>query len=244
MLGRASGRRRPRRDALEFITVVTYGRTGSTVLQSALNTLPGVLVRGENYAALRGLRDYVQSIAATSDRHHAGRPEHPWFGSARLAPGDVVASLREHVVDTVLRPRADTRIAGFKEIRYEPGHFADYDVLLDYLLFLNTLMPGMRYLMNVRDPDDAARSGWWPGNADAVQVLTTTRDWLVDATADLTRLLGPGRAVCIAYEEWRDRPQVVIEAFAALGLPANDAGVESAVRARLDHGPHQGQAPS
>ncbi|MHB1068086.1 MAG: hypothetical protein ACYC2Z_11785 [Candidatus Nanopelagicales bacterium] len=40
---------------LRFVTVVTYGRTGSTVIQAALNALPGVVVRGENYAAMRGL---------------------------------------------------------------------------------------------------------------------------------------------------------------------------------------------
>ena len=235
------GRGRSRHEGLEFLTVVTYGRTGSTVLQSALNSLPGVLVRGENYGALRGLRDYVQSVAGTADRHHAGRPDHPWYGSARLEPATVVASLREHVVSTLLRPRRDTRIVGFKEIRYEPGHFPDYDVLLDYLLFLNTLLPGMRYLVNVRDAQEAGRSGWWPGNANATDVLTTARQWLEDATADLTRILGPRRAVCIAYEEWNARPEVVIDAFAALGLPANDAGVRSAVGARLAHGPHAPQ---
>ena len=232
------GRGRVRREDLQFLTVVTYGRTGSTVLQAALNSLPGVLVRGENYASLRGLRDYVQSVAATADRHHAGRPDHPWFGSARLDPPAVVDSLREHVVSTLLRPARDTRIVGFKEIRYEPGHFADYDVLLDYLLFLNTLFPGMRYLMNVRDPQDAARSGWWPGNANALEVLGTTRRWLEDASADLARILGPQRAVCIAYEDWSDRPDVVIDAFRQLGLPTNDAGVIEAVGARLSHGPH------
>lgn len=238
MVGAMLGRSRTRRDELQFLTVVTYGRTGSTVLQSALNSLPGVLVRGENYSALRGLREYVQSIAETADRHHAGRPDHPWFGSARLSPSDVVESLRDHVVSTLLRPGRDTRIVGFKEIRYEPGHFADYDVLLDYLLFLNTLLPGIRYVMNVRDPQEAARSGWWPGNANAVEVLTTTRQWLVDASADLAALLGPQRTVCLAYEEWNERPEVVIDAFAALGLPANDAAVREAVLARLAHGPH------
>ena len=232
------GRGRSRRGELQFLTVVTYGRTGSTALQSALNALPGVLVRGENYGALRGLRDYVQSLAATADRHHAGRPDHPWYGSARLQPTAVLESLREHVLSTVLRPNRDTRVVGFKEIRYEPGHFADYDVLLDYLLFLNTLLPGMRYLMNVRDATDAARSGWWPGNEHALDVLTTTRQWLQDATADLTRILGPQRAVCIAYEEWNERPEIVIDAFASLGLPPNDAGVRAALGARLAHGPH------
>ncbi len=225
-------------DALKFVTVVTYGRTGSTVLQAALNALPGVIVRGENYSALRGLCSYVQSIAETADRHHAGKPTHPWFGSARLSPADVVADLRRHVIDTVLRPRPDTTWIGFKEVRYEPGHFASYDELLDYLLFLDKLLPGVAYLLNVRDPQESAKSGWWPGNENALDVLATTRTWLTDATADLARILGPNRAVLADYDDWSVNPQALIEAFAELGLPTADEAVRAAVGTRLEHGPH------
>jgi hypothetical protein len=223
---------------LQFVTVVTYGRTGSTAIQAALNALPGVVVRGENYSALRGLHDYVQSVAETADRHHAGKPTHPWFGSARLDPAAVVESLRAHVITSVLRPKPGTTWIGFKEVRYEPGHFDSYDLLLDYLLFLDKLLPGMRWLMNVRDPESAARSGWWPGNADAESVLETTRSWLTDAAADLTRMKGAGRAAVVDYDHWNADPQVLIDAFASLGLPRDDAAVRRALGERLEHGPH------
>ncbi len=233
----------PVSEGLGFVTVVTYGRTGSTALQAALNALPGVIVRGENYSALRGLATYVQALAETADRHHAGRPAHPWYGSARLDPTSVVADLRGHVLRTVLRPKADTRWVGFKEVRYEPGHFASYDELLDYLLFLSKLLPGIRYLVNVRDPQAAARSGWWPGNENAIDVLTTTRDWLAEATADLSRMLGPGRAVLLDYDAWNGHPDVLVRAFDTLGLPKDDEAVRMAVDQRLEHGPHaQGSA--
>lgn len=223
---------------LQFVTVVTYGRTGSTVLQAALNALPGVLVRGENYSAMRGLSAYVQAIAETADRHHAGKPTHPWYGSARLSPADVVADLRRHVIDIVLRPKADTTWIGFKEVRYEPGHFASYDDLLNYLLFLDKLLPGIRYILNVRHPAEAAKSGWWPGNVDATRVLTTTREWLTDASADLGRILGARRTVLLDHDEWSGRPEVLIAAFAELGLPSDDAAVRRTVDERLEHGPH------
>jgi hypothetical protein len=223
---------------LSFVTVVTYGRTGSTVIQSALNALPGVLVRGENYGAIRGLREYLQSIAETADRHSAGKPDHPWYGSAKLDPEAVLADLRRHVIDFVLRPNRDTKVVGFKEIRYEPGHFAEYDNLLDYLLFLNKLLPGMRFLMNVRDASGAARSGWWPDNAQALEVLGTTRQWLSDAVTDINRILGADRAVLVDYEDWTADPEVLIDAFAVLGLPRDDAAVRAIATTRLEHGPH------
>ncbi|MFM8895051.1 MAG: hypothetical protein ACKOE2_06670, partial [Actinomycetales bacterium] len=112
-------RRAPGERNLGYLAVVTYGRTGSTVIQAALNALPGVLIRGENYGALRGLRQYLQSVAETASRHHAGRPTHPWYGSARLDPSAVLADQRRHVLQYLLRPSRDTRVVGFKEIRYE-----------------------------------------------------------------------------------------------------------------------------
>lgn len=226
---------RDRTPATRYLTVVTYGRTGSTALQAALNALPGVLVRGENYGALRGLHDYVQAVEETADRHHAGRPTHPWFGSARLEPADVLASLREHVVQTLLRPQRGTTWVGFKEVRYEPGHFPDYDALLEYLLFLDKLLPGIVYLMNVRSPEAAARSGWWRDHEDADHVLAVTRDRLVRAVEDLTSVLGPGRAVLLDYDVWAQDP-AALSVLSQVGLPWDPAAVAGALQTRLEHG--------
>lgn len=229
---------RKRPPALRYLTVVTYGRTGSTALQSALNALPGVLVRGENYGALRGLHDYVQALAETADRHHAGRPTHPWFGSAKLDIGSVLAGLREQVVATVLRPASTTQWAGFKEVRYEPGHFADYDQLLEYLLFLDKLFPGIVYIVNVRSPQEAAQSGWWPQHGDAAAVLEVTRERLERAVGDLTDVLGPGRAILLDYDSWARQPDELISSLSQAGLPRDDDAVRQALATRLDHGRH------
>ena len=223
-----------------YVTVVTYGRTGSTAIQASLNALPGVLVRGENYSAMRGLGTYLQSIAEVADRHHAGKSTHPWFGSAQLDPGAVLADIRRHVIDYVLRPTASTNWVGFKEVRYEPGHFASYDELLQHLVFLGKLFPGLRYVFNVREPVDAARSGWWPEKTDAIEVLTTTRDRLLSATADLNTFFGSHRAACVAYEDWVADPQVLIDAYSSLGLPRDDQAVRAALLERLDHGSRPG----
>lgn len=223
---------------LRYLVVVTYGRTGSTVIQAALNALPGVRIRGENYAALRGLRQYVQSVAETASRHHAGRPDHPWYGSARLDPTAVLSDLRRHVLEHLLRPGRDTEVIGFKEIRYEPGYFSDYHDLLDYLIFLDKLLPGVSYLMNVRDPAAVARSGWWADQVDAIASLDLARARLIEAVDDLNRHFAQPRAVLVAYEDWSVDPQVLIRAFADLGLPEDDSAVRNAVMTRLEHGTH------
>lgn len=223
-------------NALRFIVLVTYGRTGSTVLQAALNAQPGVLVRGENYEALRGVRAYLQSIAETASRHHAGKPDHPWFGSARMQPRDIREGMRAHVIQSVLRPRASTEWLGFKEIRYTSAHWSDYDLLLEYLLFLNTLLPGARYLFNVRDPAQAMRSAWWRAEPDAADILTTTQAWLTDAHRDLSRLLGDGRSQLLDYAQWSQDHQCVDRALRHFGMRVDSDALTRSLSAHLTHG--------
>lgn len=221
---------------LRFLTIVTFGRSGSTALQAALNAHPDTIIRGENYAALRGIQDYVESIAAAADRHHAGKPHHPWFGTARLDPGAVLADQRRHVVEFLLRPKPTTRWSGFKEVRYEVGHIDDADALAHHLLFLNTLLPGMRYLVNVRDPQAAARSGWWSKHPDALGALEQTINNLRQATTTLDAVLGPQRAVLVNHDQWVDDPQVVIDALTELGYPVDADIVRTSLAEQLSHG--------
>ena len=42
----------------------------------------------------------------------------------------------------------------------------------------------------------------------------------------------------VDYDDWATDPQVLIDAFAGLGLPTDDAAVRAAAGERLHHGPH------
>lgn len=221
---------------LQFLTIVTFGRSGSTALQAALNAHPDTIIRGENYAALRGIQAYVDSVVAAADRHHAGKPQHPWFGTARLDPQAVLVDQRRHVIEYLLRPKPTTRWTGFKEVRYEVGHFADPDSLANHLLFLNTLLPGMRYLVNVRDPQAASSSGWWREHPDALTALTSTVANLEVATALVQAVLGDGRAVMIDHDRWMVDPMIVVRALDELGFPVDEATVRASLAEDLTHG--------
>jgi len=221
---------------LQYLTIVTFGRSGSTALQAALNAHPGTIIRGENYAALRGIEDYLAAIAAAADRHHSGKPQHPWFGTARLDPQAVLEDQRRHVIEFLLRPKPATRWCGFKEVRYEVGHIADPDALTGHLLFLNTLLPGMRYLVNVRDSQQAAHSGWWKDHPDALAALERTVANLRDATRSLQDVLGRRRAVLVDHEAWKSDPQVVIDALREIEYPVDADIVRASLAQQLSHG--------
>jgi hypothetical protein len=60
------------------VFIVTYGRSGSTLLQSMLQTIPGIHLSGENYGALLKLRE-VSSCAVRMKQIWGQKVNHPGF---------------------------------------------------------------------------------------------------------------------------------------------------------------------
>ena len=222
---------------MQFIAILTYGRTGSTVLQHALNRCPGVLVRGENFNALRGLFSCYSSMKAARERFGPG-PRHcsqPWFGSDLWDEEKFLGAQRRLVVDHILKPGADTRVLGFKEIRYEPGAIPGFGELIDYLAYLDRLLPGIRFLVNRRNPDATCASGWWPGVPDGRRRLQTAYEWLGSTGDYLEARLGRRAVVETAYEEWSADPMALRKVWEFLGIAWDPEGVAETLAIRLPH---------
>ena len=83
-------------ERLDFVFVVTYGRSGSTLLMGLLNSIPGFLIRGENWDALHHLFRFHQTLEDGSRRWEPARLRqrtHPFFGAGDFP---VERSLRAH----------------------------------------------------------------------------------------------------------------------------------------------------
>lgn len=157
----------PRPD-LEYLFVVTYGRSGSTLLMGVLNTLPGYLVRGENRDALHHLYLFDKTMRTESARgpkKKLRQPTHPFFGIAGYPQDRAVRQLRRLATDTVLRPKEDTRVTGFKEIRWY------HQDLEEYVAWLREVFPGARFLVNTRNHEDVLKSKWWAEGEDKSEHL-------------------------------------------------------------------------
>ena len=156
---------------LDYLFVMTYGRSGSTLLQGVLNSIPGYLIRGENRQVLRHLhlfhdeamreRRLQRRRNRRHDRSEGTTATHPFFGIDGYPPRRSLARTRRLALDTLLRPEADTRVVGFKEIRWEG------EDLHEYVAWLREVFPGARFVVNTRDLDDVSRSKWWADRPDA-----------------------------------------------------------------------------
>jgi hypothetical protein len=177
----ARGRERP---DLSYVFVVTYGRSGSTLLQGILSSTPGVMVRGENGAVLQDLFRFHDTASRHRDRLTANRvnqiPEtHPWWGIDGYRDETALRDMRLLMLEAVLRPDPGTRVVGFKEIYWMPER------LPDYLAFVGAVFPGARFVLNTRNLDDVAKSKWWARNPNARIELELMEKQYVDALAAL-----------------------------------------------------------
>ncbi len=223
-LRRAGPAVRPER----FVFIVTYGRTGSTLLQKILNAMPGVYVAGENYGVVRGLFEAWRNATVLKDKYGWGHQavDHPWHGALAADPGAFARSLADSFVATILKPPRGSRTAGFKEIRYLT---ADLD---EQLAFMALAFAPALFVFNTRSVDEVARSAWWQDADKATLAADIAR---FEAHADAFVAANPATAVKVDYASWTTDPEALRPVHALLGAPFDAAAVADLLSVRLEH---------
>lgn len=193
-------RLRRRRFDPEFVFVVTYGRSGSTLVQGLLNALPATLVRGENgfypvhlFRASRAATEFGDKHGA---RQQATKTTSAFYGSGELRPEPFAASARALVTRLLLGdtdPR-DVRRLGFKEVLW---HQVGPEETEGFFAWLDQAFPGARYVLNTRDVEATSTSGFWQQEDRDVALARIAR---VVEIQDHLRATRPARVVDVRYE--------------------------------------------
>lgn len=201
---------------LGYVFILTYGRSGSTLLQGILGSTPGYLIRGENRGILYNLYKFHSTavdrkMELTKDFARLNLTEslpetHAWYGLDGYPEDVALGDIRRLMMDTILRPNPGTRVAGFKEIRW-----AQKD-LERYLEFVRAVFPGARFIVNTRCHEDVSKSHWWAKDPDALTKIKQREDKLLDAAAQLG-----DHAYRVHYDDYVADPGVLRGLFEWLG---------------------------
>ena len=144
----------------DSLLIVTHGRSGSTLLQGVLNSIPGVVCKGENnnvaYHLFQGLRA-IESAQHLRLNVPCDEPAKAWYGVHEMSKDMYLQYCRELIKRLVLPTeyeQKNTACYGFKEIRY-----ADIvDEMLEYLEFLRVMMPNPLIIFLTRDVAEVKKS--------------------------------------------------------------------------------------
>lgn len=215
--------------------IVTYGRSGSTLLQGILNSIEGVLIRGENGNAMYRLFQLERELHGRRKSFpDAFMPTNAWYGISESSDEEILDALRSTARALLIGSRKnDAAISclGFKEIRY--GELGSD--LVPYLEFLARLFPDCAFIVNRRDTDETARSGWWPELG-----LRRAKRQILEAEE---RLLRHARSrpnwFTISYEEVLQNGERLRALFEFLGAPFDEDRIRAVLAVPHSYKPRQ-----
>lgn len=215
----------PKRGTSKFrsVYVVTYGRSGSTLITGYLSRLPGFDIRGENF--LFPMHGYFAEKAVTESRKkpYGGRQSqgHPWYGTQLFHPGRFRKDFSRAMLNQLYPNIAIPRTVGFKEIRYwRMVKQPDFAPLLDWLRSLRG--PGAVVFM-FRDLDKVLTSAWWANMgpeeaAKARQKLEDFESWCREYQS-----ANPAHAFIVTYEEFTTSAEMPKSLCDFLGVPFKES---------------------
>lgn len=213
-----------------YVFIVTYGRSGSTLIQTLLQSINGYFIRGENANALWPLFQSIKRIEQAKVDHGYREIEAkgPWFGINAVEPEQYARRLVNVFTEEILQPPADARVVGFKEIRFHEAE-QEFD---DFLEFIARHFSPARFVFNLRKWEDVAKSGWWKNcEPDLVKNLVEKADAQFKAYA----AKHPEICFVAQYEDYVSEPGYWRQMFDFLGEAYDPERVEKLAARKLKH---------
>lgn len=212
------------------VFIVTYGRSGSTLLQRVIQTVPGMCFRGENSGTLEML--FKSAVRASATRHEFGQwnppPEHPWHGAQLINPQQFSAALAQVFINEIIKPDPEHRWIGFKEIRF-------YELDTEFIPFLDWIFetfPNPFFLFNTRNHEDVAKSAWW-ADRDKTELIKLLEQ--MDDRFELYQRKRPDRSFINSYAQLTKNPKSIKPFFKKMGVRYDHKKIQQVMQEKLTH---------
>ncbi|WP_449046098.1 sulfotransferase [Paracoccus versutus] len=230
-----------------YVFVVTYGRSGSTLTQSLLNSIPGYCIRGENGNLLYHFAQAAnvvsswdnytwrqeQKIKPQENRHISlrdtlGTPKDPWYGAENVDADHFSRAMMDLFVRDILKNPEGVRVSGFKEIRFHE----DKKFFQAYLGIVKKYFPKARFIFQTRDHESVSKSGWWK-NREKSDVIAMVKG--ANSMYGEFSKRNPGICYTIEYERYAEGASYVSEIFDFLEEKPDWEKVSAILGKKLTH---------
>ncbi|WP_293089411.1 sulfotransferase family 2 domain-containing protein [Okeania sp. SIO3B5] len=233
----------------DSLLVVTYGRSGSTLLQGILNSIDGILIKGENMNFIEGLYVSYQRLCGIKAKEITS-PQQPWYGCESIDINLYLKNCKKLIRDVLIgelsrENRDRVKCYGFKEIRYcsaEGLEGENWEILTqalywknlrknhiyiqkmaEYLDFLAKVFPNPCFIFNTRNLDAVSESGWWKDFEKA-----KVKEILQVIEGDMNKYVEkhPENCFKISYEDIVEKSERLKLMFGFLGVEYSESKVQ------------------
>lgn len=230
-----------------YVFIVTYGRSGSTLTQKILNSIPDYCIRGENGNVLYHLaraanitREWDNYVWRRNDVEKAkpeqkdflrdiiGTPSDPWYGAENVEYEEFSMKLFDDFVSQVIRPPETIRVAGFKEIRWHE----DRNFFSQFLDTVKQFFPKTRFIFQTRSAESLSQSSWWreKSTREVQEMVSSADKMFLDYTEK-------NKNICftVKYERLEEGAKYIKEFFDFLDEPMEFKSIRSILETKLTH---------
>lgn len=168
----------------KIVLICATGRSGSTSLQRIINTIPNSNICGENNGAINSLLEFYMKLHMSSKNNIPGNYnpasykdiidkgiKPAWYNSYKI--NEMEKQIR-NTITTMLKKNENTKIWGFKEIRYDNGN-------INLIKLFKILFPNTKVIIQIREDLVAqSMSGWHKNNKSSKRYLSKLNSELVE----------------------------------------------------------------
>ena len=207
--------------------IVTYGRTGSTLLLGLLNAYDDVRVKGENFNALYYVYRAKAALLAAM-RTKASGPSEAFFGAEDIADGDALEAIDSAAREIMRIGVSGERVVGLKEVRY------DIPDLEEYIRYLVETFDGSLIVFLTRPSEEVTKSGFW---TRVEPRLAASALAYLDREFTRIAMALPESCVEIRYQNLVEPGDALGRLLARLGLPWDDERIAGVLATKHSYEP-------
>lgn len=221
---------------MNFI-ILTYPRTGSTVLQRLINTSDNFTCIGEKPLAINHLHAFFSSVndakTIVPNGLFPGIPidddRNPVYLSDKVDL-DLLAYDIKHLYLKHILGASQSQNVGWKETFISP--YPDVSLANKQVKFIRRLFPDMLFILNVRDPYQCSLSPIWQCVPDALDELTQTKNWIIQGYKD--GLFG-SNSILLDYDHWSIDSSDLINQLISIGINLDIEKSNNVLSEKLNH---------
>lgn len=220
-----------------YFVVLSYPRTGSTVVQRVINTSDNSICIGEKPMTINHLNAFMESLKDARSiipemlfpNLRLDDDRNPVFMANAVDTDAVFNYIKAMYVRHILHV-VDAPNIGWKENFI--SSYPDEKIANAEISFIRKMLPDVLFILNIRDPRSCAESALWRRNPESIKEITQRREWMLRGRAG--GLFGE-RAILLDHDEWSNDISALIDPLIDAGINIDKTKAIDVAAERLTH---------